>query len=345
MSFNEFLYNFGAAALVLVGLLLVVEDVVTVPKLVGFMAVVFSMYQPVKSLSKAYGMIQESVAGSSRVTALLEQESEIKDAPDALDFEGVKESVSLCDVTFSYNEEPVLKSVSYTAPRGSITALVGESGAGKTTFVDLLMRFYDPAEGRIEIDGRDIRRFRRTTLLDRMAIVTQDPFLFNASIRENIRYGRTDATNEEIEAAARAAYIHDFIAGEVEDGYDAVVGERGVKLSGGQRQRITIARALVRNPQILILDEATAALDSESEKRVQMALNNLMKGRTTFVVAHRLSTIQHADTILVLDGGRLVEKGRHDELLESGGVYARLHRQQFQSQSPGPSPDGAMEGP
>ncbi len=327
---NEFLYNFGAALLVLVGMVLVAEyALVTVSELVAFMAVVFSMYQPTKALSKAYGMIQESVAGSTRVFDLMSLKPDITDAPDAADMPDPVESIAFRDVTFSYGEEPVLREISYAARRGEVTALVGESGAGKTTFTDLLLRLYDPVSGGIEINGVDIRRIRLDSLLSRTAIVTQDPFLFNASIRENIRYGRLSASEEEIRAAAAAAYIHEFVEKEVEGGYDAVVGERGVKLSGGQRQRITIARALVRDPRILILDEATAALDSESEMHVQMALNNLMAGRTTFVVAHRLSTIMHADCILVFDSGRIVEKGRHEDLLALNGTYARLYRTQY----------------
>ncbi len=333
IAVNELLYNFGAALLVLGGMVLVTEyALVSVPELVAFMAVVFSMYQPTKALSKAYGMIQESVAGAGRVFGLMTLKPDISDSPGAVDMPSAAEVISFRNVTFSYGEEPVLRGVEYSARRGQVTALVGESGAGKTTFIDLLLRLYDPAEGAIEIDGVDIRRIKIKSLLDSMAIVTQDPFLFNASIRENIRYGRLDASEEDIRAAAAAAYIGDFIEKEVEGGYDAVVGERGVKLSGGQRQRITIARAIIRNPKILLLDEATAALDSESETHVQMALNNLMQGRTTFAVAHRLSTIINADCILVFDSGRIVERGKHEQLLALGGAYARLYYMQYSKQ-------------
>ncbi|MHC5040174.1 MAG: ABC transporter ATP-binding protein [Planctomycetota bacterium] len=332
----EFIYNAGLGVLVLLGALLVLHSVwdLTMPVLMTFILFVASMYQPLKTLTKAYNNIQEALAGSTRVFDLMDLTPGIQDDPAAVDFPDVQRGVVFRHVTFAYDTEPVLRKVSVEVPAGEVVALVGESGAGKTTMLDLLARFYDVTEGAIEIDGVDIRKIRRASLLGKMALVTQDSFLFNGTVTENILYGNPDATKAEVEEAAKAAYIHDFVL-ETEKGYDTVVGERGVKLSGGQKQRITIARALIRNPQILILDEATGALDTETENQVQMALQNLMKDRTTFVIAHRLSTIQHADRILVLEGGRIVEQGKHSELITRGGVYARLHEQQFQTGSGG----------
>jgi subfamily B ATP-binding cassette protein MsbA len=222
----------------------------------------------------------------------------------------------------------VLRNVSFSVERGKVVALVGPSGAGKSTLMDLVCRFYDPQDGAVEIDDVDIRNISRASLLQHIAIVTQDTFLFNTSIAENIRYGRREATQAEIESAARAANIHDFIAG-LPAGYNTVIGERGAKLSGGQRQRLAIARALLKNPAILFLDEATSALDSESEQVVQEALATLMKGRTSLVIAHRLSTIHNADLIVVLENGEVVEEGKHEELLATGKLYARLYGMQF----------------
>jgi len=329
----EFFYNGGLGVLVLLGALLVLHSVwdLTMPLLMTFILIIASMYQPLKTLTKAYNNIQEALAGSTRVFHLMDLVPAIRDAEDAKDLENIREGVRFRGVSFAYDSEQVLRDVDFEVPAGEVVALVGESGAGKTTLLDLLARFYEVTEGRIEIDRRDIREISRASLLANMALVTQDPFLFNGSIVENILYGKPDAPREAVEKAARAAYIHDFIVNETEKGYDTIVGERGAKLSGGQRQRITIARALIRNPRILILDEATGALDTETENQVQMALNNLMKGRTTFVIAHRLSTIQHADRILVLDKGGIVEDGTHAALLEKGGVYARLVEQQFKN--------------
>jgi subfamily B ATP-binding cassette protein MsbA len=226
-------------------------------------------------------------------------------------------------VSFSYGREPVLRDVDLEVPAGRVLAIVGPTGAGKTTLVDLLLRFYDPVEGSIEIDGVDLRQVRRDTLLDQMAVVTQEPFLFDGSIRDNIRYGRQGATEEEILAAARAAHVDEFVDG-LTEGYETEVGAGGTRLSGGQRQRVTIARAILRDPAILVLDEATSSLDSKSERLVQDAIEKLLPGRTVFVIAHRLSTVRAADQIIVLEQGRIAQRGSHDELMAAGGLYREL---------------------
>jgi len=235
-------------------------------------------------------------------------------------------------VTFSYGDEPVLRGISFTAAAGTITAIVGMSGAGKTTMVDLIPRFYDPAGGAVLFDGVDVRTATLESLRAQIGIVTQDVFLFNDTIKNNIAYGREGTPMELIEAAAKSAYAHEFIRS-LPSGYDTVVGERGARLSGGQKQRISIARALLKNPAVLILDEATSALDTESEIEVQKALNNLMENRTTFVIAHRLSTILHADRILVVERGRIVEHGTHRDLLAANGVYRKVFELQFAANS------------
>jgi ATP-binding cassette subfamily B protein len=232
---------------------------------------------------------------------------------------------------------PVLEDVTFDIEKGATVALVGPSGAGKSTICDLLLRFYEPTQGRITVDGVPLRDFARASFLDRTAVVTQDPFLFHTSIGDNIRQGRPAATQAEVEAAARAAQIHDHVVS-IPLGYRAEVGERGARLSGGQRQRITIARALIRDPLLLVLDEATASLDAESERGVQEAIDRLREGRTTLVVAHRLSTVKRADRIVVLDQGRIVDQGTHEELLARGGLYARLCAMQNLGGAPPPAP-------
>jgi subfamily B ATP-binding cassette protein MsbA len=286
----------------------------------------------VKELAKSYNRLVEASAGCERVFELLDQPRETEH-DGGVELPAAGDGVEFRRVTFGYDRgEPVLRDVSLRAAPGEVVAVVGRTGSGKTTLCDLLCRFYDPQEGAVIVHGADLRTVRRSSLLSRIAVVTQDPFLFNTTLRENIRYGRRDATPAEIEAAAKAAHIHDFIAG-LPQGYETVVGERGAKLSGGQRQRVTIARAILRNPAILILDEATSALDAESEKAVQEALDALIHSarRITFVIAHRLSTIRDADRILVLDAGRLAEQGRHEDLLARGGLYASLYQTQFAS--------------
>ena len=281
-------------------------------------------FHALKKLVKSYNRLQESVPAADRIIDLIQHPRTMADAPDATPIDAVRQSIAFRNVSFSYNTEPVLRDISFEVPVGEHVAVVGKSGAGKSTLIGLIMRFYDAKEGRVELDGRDVRSVTRDSLLDRLAIVTQQTFLFNRSIAENIRYGRRDATQEEIENAARMANIHDFIVS-LPDGYETLCGEFGGKLSGGQRQRIAIARALLKDADILILDEAMVGLDSESEVLVREALGTLMEGRTTFIITHDLATIRNADRILVLKDGRLIAEGPHDRLMEGCDEYRFLY--------------------
>lgn len=330
-SVAEGLYNLLAALAMLLAAWLLVGKFIplTFGQFAVFFGAISSLYQPLKSMSRAWNTVQESRAAAERVFEVLDERSSVLDRPGAAPMSSFEKSIEFDRVSFRYtaDEAWVLKGVSLEVQRGMTIALVGRSGAGKSTLLDLLARFYDPVEGAIRIDGRDLRDGTHASHLERIAIVGQDPFLFNTTVLENILYGDPTATIEQVHDAARAAAIHDEILSNPE-GYEAIIGERGVKLSGGQRQRITIARAILKNAPILILDEATSALDSESERKVQAALDNLMEGRTTFVIAHRLSTIKHADRIVVMDAGEIVETGTHDELVSNEGHYAHLLRLQ-----------------
>ena len=308
--------------------LVLVEGVLTGPAFMGFVALSTKLYKPIKYLSKLPAMIQPAVVGGRRVFEFLDAPAEIRDARDALPFPGVEHEITFDRVGFGYRErEPVLEDVSLVVERGSMVAVVGPSGAGKSTLVDLLSRFFEVTAGSILIDGTDIRRFQLRSLREKMGIVSQETVLFHDSVRANIAYGLPGATEREVERAARAAHAHDFIEA-LPEGYETVVGERGTELSGGQRQRLAIARAILRDPPILIFDEATSALDTESERWVQRALDRLSEGRTVFVIAHRLSTVRRASSILVLDRGRIVEAGNHDRLMRAGGLYRRLYEMQ-----------------
>ena len=291
---------------------------------------------PMRMLAKSFNILQESLSGAERVFELMDLKPDIKEDPNALELKGIKQGINFNDISFAYPTAPndktnnlVLKDINLSVKPGEMIAIVGPTGAGKSTLLDLLARFYDPTKGSITIDNIDLRKIKRESLIDHLAIVAQENFLFNTTIRENICYGKRDATDEEIHQSARSANIHDFIIG-LEKGYQTLAGERGTKLSGGERQRIAIARAILKNPLILLLDEATSALDTKAERAVQTALNNLMTGRTTFVIAHRLSTVQNADRIIVLENGRIAESGQHQDLLNRQGLYAKLYQLQFE---------------
>lgn len=300
-------------------------------EVVGFAALVTRIFTPVTQLLSVWITIQSSLALFERVFEYGDLPVEIADAPGAVDLATIEGRVEYEHVGFSYLEGvPSLTDVTFRVEPGHVAALVGPSGAGKTTLTYLLPRLYDVGSGRVLIDGHDVRELTGTTLNRAIGVVTQDPYLFHATIKENIRYARPEATDAEIDAAAKAAYIDEFIAG-LAHGYDTVVGERGYRLSGGEKQRVAIARAVLKDPAILILDEATSSLDSHSERIIQRALDELSRGRTTIVIAHRLSTVLHADVLLVMDHGRIVERGTHDELLARRGLYASLYAQQFQA--------------
>ena len=307
----------------------VVQGYITAGSLIAFLIYAINLANPVKRLTQVYGNIQKALAAGDRVIDILETQPHVKELPTAKTMDHVKGEVHFDNVQFSYDAENLaLKGVTLHVKPGETVAIVGPSGAGKSTIANLLPRFYDVTGGSIRIDGMDIREATFTSLRENIGLVPQDTMLFNASVRDNILYGRLDATDEEVLAAAKAANAIEFIE-KLPQGFDTMVGERGNSLSGGQRQRIAIARAILKNPSILILDEATSALDTESEKIVQEALERLMKGRTALVIAHRLSTIQHADHIVVLQQGSVVEKGTHDELLALQGLYSHLYTVQF----------------
>jgi ATP-binding cassette, subfamily B, bacterial MsbA len=327
---TEMLSALGTVVLLWYGARLVlVSEELSGPEFITFLALSLKLYSPVKYLAKFPALIQPGLVGAERIFQFLDAPIDIRDLNGARPFTTFQKEIAFEDVSFQYRPgEPVLEDISFRVPRGSVVALVGPSGAGKTTLLDLLARFYEVSGGRITVDGADIREFSLRTLRGGMGIVSQETVLFHDTVRANIAYGKPGAPQEEIENAAKAAYAQEFIV-RLPQGYETTVGERGTELSGGQRQRLAIARAILRNPPILVFDEATSALDTESERLVQQAIERLLEGRTVFVIAHRLSTVQRAAQILVLDGGRIAERGTHQSLLEAGGLYRRLYEMQF----------------
>jgi len=325
----EVLAAFGIAGVVWYGGYSVIVGGRTQGAFLAFLTALFLLYDPFKGLARTNTTIQQAMGAAERVMELLDTATDVADRPGARRLDGIRHGVRFEDVSFRYDQEWVLRRIDLEIRRGEVVALVGMSGGGKSTLADLILRFYDVAEGHITVDGVDVREYTLASLRAQMAIVTQHTFLFNDTVRNNIAYGDIAQDMDAITAAAKAANAHGFIM-ELPDGYDTVIGELGVKLSGGQRQRLAIARALLKNAPILVLDEATSALDNESERLVQSALDRLMENRTTLVIAHRLSTIRRADRIVVIVRGRIVEQGTHDELLALNAEYRKLYDLQFQ---------------
>jgi ATP-binding cassette, subfamily B, bacterial MsbA len=330
-SHMEVIGVIGVAGIIWYGGYLVIHEVMTPGALFSFMAAMFMAYTPIRKLAGANNIIQQALAASERVYDVMDLETEQSKDRGTVALTGIRRGIEFQGVSLRYESQtaPALAGVDLLIKSGEVVALVGGSGGGKTTLVSLLPRFYEPTEGRILLDGLPLESYTLQSLRTHIGIVSQEIVLFDDTISRNIAFGQTGAGQSAIEQAAKAAYAHEFIL-RLPEGYETVIGERGVKLSGGERQRLAIARAILRDPPLLILDEATSALDTESERIVQLALTNLMKNRTTVVIAHRLSTIQNADRIVVLDRGAVVETGSHEELLRRGGMYQRLHAMQFQ---------------
>ena len=307
---------------------------VTVTQLTALMAPAIVAYQPIKKMTKLMTSLQRSIAGADRYFEIIDTHTELPENPNGVQLQSFERSIEFKDVKFGYDSRNILDGISFSIPKGSLVAVVGSTGSGKTTIANLIARFYDVRSGSVTIDGIDVRDCEVKSLRKLIGIVNQDPLLFNTSIAENIAYGCLDSTREDVIKAATEANAHNFITdGRHTEGYDTIVGEKGFRLSGGEKQRVAIARAILKNPPILILDEATSALDTVTERLVQNALNRVMSNRTVFAIAHRLSTIKHADQIIVLDQGHIVEQGTHDELLARNGVYKKLHDTQFDQNS------------
>ena len=330
------------AAIIAYGGSKVINGIATPGEFFSFMIAIFLLYRPVKQLGKTFYAIQNGIGAAERIFQLMDTEPEVKEKPGAEELQPIRQSIEFKDVGFKYHHKFVLQDINLKVNPGEIVAIVGASGVGKTTLVNLIPRFYDVASGSILIDGTDIRDATLHSLRKQIAIVTQQTILFNDTVRNNIAYGNLEKSDEDVVRAARIANAHEFIE-ELPDRYNTLIGENGVKLSGGQQQRISIARAVLKDAPILILDEATSSLDAESEREVQNALDHLMKNRTTYVIAHRLSTIKNADRIIVLRDGKLVEEGTHDELIQNGKEYKKLYEIQFAEQNPRSlSPTGSI---
>jgi subfamily B ATP-binding cassette protein MsbA len=324
-SLAEGINNAIGIVVLVVGTFMVLKQVwgLSPGALAAFIAVLAGTYRPVKDVTKGWTQLMDAVPAAERFFEMLDEPPAVPDAPDAVHITGVEQGIRFREVSFSYGRDFALKDVDVEIGAGEVVALVGRTGSGKTTLADLLLRLHDPDAGAIEIDGIDLRRIARDSLLSHVAVVTQEPFLFTGNIRDNIRYARPEASQEEIDRAARIAHVDEFV-NQLPEGYDTEVGESGTKLSGGQRQRVTIARAILKDPSILIFDEATSALDSKSERLVQDAIEALLSGRTVLVIAHRLSTIRHSDRIVVLENGTVTAVGSHDELMRGDGLYREL---------------------
>jgi ABC-type multidrug transport system fused ATPase/permease subunit len=326
----SFIAAVGGVLVLGVGARMIVNGQLTLGTLVAFLAYIASFYDPIRRLTDVDNTFQHAIAAAERIFELLDVTPDIQDVPDALVLDKIKGEVAFDDVHFHYGDgDEVLHDIEFHIAPGQVVALVGPSGAGKTSIASLLCRFYDPTHGHIRVDGYDLRQVQLRSLRRHVAVVLQDTFLFNTSVRDNLLYGKPDASEEEIIAAAQAAYAHEFIE-QLPQGYDTEIGERGVKLSGGQRQRLALARAILTDPRILILDEATSSVDAEAEYLIQQALEEVMKGRTSLVIAHRLSTIRNADQIIALHDGRISEVGNHYELLARGGLYSQLYQRQLE---------------
>lgn len=336
----------GTVAILGFGAGMIVRGELTLGTLVAFLAYLQSLYGPINSLVEIDNVFQQAIAAGERIFELLDEHPDIVDAPDAAELPAIRGDIVFDDVHFAYaggsplpgsgvqlaggtESREVLHDVTFRMAPGEMVALVGRSGAGKTSIANLLCRFYDPRHGRITVDDHDLRQVTLASLRGQIAVVLQDTFLFNTTIRDNLMYGKPSATEEELVAAAKAAYAHDFIMA-LPDGYDTEIGERGVRLSGGQKQRLALARAILTNPRILILDEATSSVDAEAEYLIQQALDSVLKGRTSLVIAHRLSTIRNADKIIALEEGRIIEVGDHYELMGRNGLYSQLYRRQLE---------------
>ncbi|CAH2030488.1 lipid A export permease/ATP-binding protein MsbA [Trichlorobacter ammonificans] len=324
----EIITSFGIAGVIFFGGKSVMSGRMTAADFFSFVTAMALVYSPFKKLLSTYNDSQRCLGAAERVFEIIDAQPEIVDPPHATALPHTQGIVEFKNVSFKYADNTILEDINLVAQKGQIIALIGPSGAGKTTLVSLIARFFDVSDGVVTLDSHDVRSIRHSDLVSQLSLVDQETILFNDTIANNIRYGRPDASLDKVEQAARAAYAHDFISA-MPEGYETNIGDRGVRLSGGQRQRICIARALLKDAPVLILDEATSALDTESEKMVQEALENLMKNRTTFVIAHRLSTVLHADTILVMDQGRIVERGTHKQLVAQNGLYTRLYEMQF----------------